>query len=254
MENVLKLISRTSSDLRWDELVSDVVNGKKGMPSLALSSNHLMLPESIKTCNSADLQKSLTWTGCRWLAPPKQMLPFSPFLSSPQFCWMVVKVLVVVFIFQYFVYKSTKPRITFCRGRTLPTGRVEAGVRQISSRPQRERTPTSLSTILLRMLRNQTKKEQTTWCPAEPSLRSCDNTESCPLPRLSLRHCTMWCDADGVSWWIFDQNGSNVFLPSPWLLLTMGIGQHRAASVTKTEKVYCGQRSTGLGHLLHKTL
>ena len=88
-----KLISRTSSDLRWDELVPDVVNGKKGMPSLALSSNHLMLPESIKTCNSADLQKSLTWTGCRWLAPPKQMLPFSPFLSSPQFCWMVVKVL-----------------------------------------------------------------------------------------------------------------------------------------------------------------
>ena len=170
------------------------------MPSLALSSNHLMLPESIKTCNSADLQKSLTWTGCRWLAPPKQMLPFSPFLSSPQFCWMVVKVLVVVFIFQYFVYKSTKPRITFCRGRTLPTGRVEAGVRQISSRPQRERTPTSLSTILLRMLRNQTKKEQTTWCPAEPSLRSCDNTESCPLPRLSLRHCTMWCD---VMWWRF---------------------------------------------------
>ena len=198
MENVLKLISRTSSDLRWDELVSDVVNGKKGMPSLALSSNHLMLPESIKTCNSADLQKSLTWTGCRWLAPPKQMLPFSPFLSSPQFCWMVVKVLVVVFIFQYFVYKSTKPRITFCRGRTLPTGRVEAGVRQISSRPQRERTPTSLSTILLRMLRNQTKKEQTTWCPAEPSLRSCDNTESCPLPRLSLRHCTMRCDVMAI--------------------------------------------------------
>ena len=73
-------------------------------------------------------------------------------------------------------------------------------------------------------------------------------TKCCPV---------IWCDVMGLvqlGWWIFDQNGSNVFLPSPWLLLCMGIGQHRAAPVTKTEKVYCGQRSTGLGHLLHKTL
>ena len=85
-------IENKSTNLRWDQLVPDVVNGEKGMASLSLSSNHLMLPESMIEI-SRSFSRAFTWIGCPWLAPPTQTLPSSPFLSSPQFCWMVVKVL-----------------------------------------------------------------------------------------------------------------------------------------------------------------